>query len=187
MIAAAIALTVAYAAVAALLLHLNLRTRLPMLVKSGALLIVTALYFGAWQAQKALLGWATPAALPEDFRLQWLTVEDPDKATGEDGAIYFWVRKLDAAGFPAGPPRAHRVPWDEATAEAAQDALAQLQAGEPLNGTFSRQGVVTPAEPEDTAARDGAAHGSTTNAERPRFEFRRAPPPTLPPKPAPGV
>ena len=187
MIAAAIALTVAYAAVAALLLHFNLRTRLPMLVKSGALLIVTALYFGAWQAQKALLGWATPGALPEDFRLQWLTVEDPDKATGEDGAIYFWVRKLDAAGFPAGPPRAHRVPWNEATAEAAQDALAQLQAGEPLNGTFTRQAVVAPAEPEAATARAGAAQGSTTNAERSRFEFRRAPPPTLPPKPMPGI
>ena len=185
MIAAALALTVAYAAVAALLLHLNLRTRLPMLVKSGALLVVTALYFGAWQAQQALLGWATPAALPEDFRLQWLTVEEPDKAAGEDGVIYFWVRELDAAGFPAGPPRAHRVPWDEATAEAAQAALAQLQEGEPLNGTFTRQAVVATAEPQDAPARDGAVQGTTTNAERPRFEFRRAPRPTLPAKPVP--
>lgn len=187
MIAAAVALTVAYAAAAALLLHLNLRTRLPMWVKSAALLVVTALYFGAWQAQRALLGWATPESLPDDFRLQWLTVEEPDKATGEDGSIYFWVRGLDAAGLPVGPPRAHWVAWDEATAEAAQEALAQLQDGQPLNGTFTRQGIVTPADPAGAAARAGAARDSTTNAARGQFEFRRVPRPALPAKPAPSV
>lgn len=182
MIAAAIGLTAAYAATAALLLHLNLRLRLPRFVKFAALAAVTGLYFGAWEAQKALLGWATPEPLPEEFRLHWLTVKEPDKAAGEDGFIYFWVRELDAAGLPVGAPRAHRVPWDEATAEQAEAALAQLQDGEPLIGFLSRQTIVVPAEEQQGSAPASRQDGAPGDAERPRFEFRRAPPPALPPK-----
>lgn len=187
MMAAAVALALAYAATVALLLHLNLRTRLPALVKFASVALATALYFGAWQAQKALLGWATPESLPDEFRLQWLTVEEPDKATGNGGYIYFWVRELDAAGLPEGPPRAHRMPWDEPTAAAAEAALARLQEGEPLIGALSRQAIAPPTdEPQrgEAAPQSGRA---AANAERPRFEFRRAPPPALPPKSLPDA
>ena len=182
MIGAAIALTAAYGATAALLLHLNLRMRLPRFVKFAALAVVTGLYFGAWEAQKGLLGWATPEPLPEEFRLHWLTVKEPDKAAGEDGFIYFWVRELDAAGLPVGAPRAHRVPWDEATAEQAEEALAQLQDGEPLIGFLSRQTIVAPPDERQGIAPASRQNGAPGDAERPRFEFRRAPPPALPPK-----
>ena len=182
MIVAAIALTAAYAATAALLLHLNLRARLPRWVKFAALAAVTALYFGAWEAQKALLGWATPEPLPEEFRLHWLTVDEPDKATGEDGFIYFWVRELDGAGMPRGAPRAYRVPWDEATAEEAERALAQLRDGEPLIGILSRRTIVAPPDERQGSAPSSPRNGGPGDVEQPRFEFRRAPPPALPPK-----
>ena len=184
MIASIMVLTLAYAALVALLANLNLATRLPRVVKAAAIIAVTGLYAAAWQAHKGLLGWATPEPLPEDFRLHWVTVDEPDKASGGDGTIYFWVRELDAAGLPRGAPRGHRVPWDEATAEEAQAALSQLEAGEPLNGHFSRQSL----NPEDEAPVEGADYGggfgSATSGERPRFEFSRVPPPALPAKDA---
>ena len=187
MMGAALALTLAYVATAALLLNLNLSTARPFAVKAGAVVLVTGLYFTAWQAQKGLLGWATPAPVPATFRLHWVTVDEPDKAADGPGAIYLWVRELDDAGLPNGPPRAHQLPWDEDTAATMQEALAQLEEGEPLNGTFTRQAVAPEAGELEPTARADQPDGSATNVEGPRFEFRRAPPPTLPPKPLAGA
>lgn len=185
MMGAALALTLAYVATAALLLNMNLSTAWPVWVKAGAVVLVTGLYFTAWQAQKGLLGWATPETPPETFRLHWVTVDEPDKAGGGPGAIYLWLRELDAAGLPRGAPRAHRLAWDEETAQAMHEALESLEEGEPLNGTFSRQAVAATEAGQDALPPAGTPADSA-GAQRPRFEFRRAPRPTLPAKPSPG-
>ena len=65
--------------------------------------------------------------MPADFRLHWVVIEEPDKVTGADGKIYFWIRELDQAGLAEGAPRAYQIPWDEDTAEAAQDALEETR------------------------------------------------------------
>lgn len=187
MIGALVGLAMAYAALAALLAHLNLRTRLPRAVKAGAIVVVTGLYVGAWQAHKGLLGWATPESLPDQFRLHWVTVDEPDKASGGAGAIYFWVRELDEAGLAQGAPRAYSIPWDEATAEEAAEALARLQEGKPLNGFLSRQALAPEAEAEIEGADYGSGFDSAMSGDRPRFEFSRVPPPALPAKAAPGA
>lgn len=183
----AVALTVAYVAVAALLLNLNLATRWNVFVKAGAVVLVTALYAVAWQGHKGLLGWATGESLPDEFRVHWITIDEPDKAAGTAGTIYYWARELDAAGLPHGQPRAHRVRWDEATAEAAEAALQQLEDGELLNGRISRQIVDSVAPPPPV---DGADYGgdlaSGSSGDRPQFEFSRVPPPALPSKPPPS-
>ena len=75
-------LTLAYVAIAALLLNLNLATRHSRTVKVAAIMLVTALYVGAWHGHKGLLGWASDDALPERFRLHYATVEEADKAGG---------------------------------------------------------------------------------------------------------
>ena len=183
-----IILTLAYVGVAALLLNLNLggAMRFGWSVKLGAIVLVTGLYVAAWVGHNGLLGWPTSERMPEDFRLHWVTVTEPDKVTGADGSIFFWVRILDEAGLPHGDPRAYRVPWDEETAEAAQAALEQLEGGQPLNGRMSRQAIdpdaeITPEEGRDYAGDDGASGVG----ERPQFEFVRVLPPTLPAKPLP--
>jgi hypothetical protein len=130
------------------------------------------------------MGWASPDPLPESFRVLWIATDEPDKAGDQPGTIYFWVRVLDEAGLPVGAPRAHRVPWSEATAEAAEAAMTQLEDGELLNGRMSR-GLVSESErsEEETGyAGDDAVTGGA--GERPEFEFIRVPPPALPPKSA---
>ncbi len=183
-----VVLTLAYVGVAALLLNLNLSvtTRFGWGIKLAAIVLVSGLYVGAWVGHKGLMGWPTSERMPEDFRLHWVTVKEPDKATGADGSIFFWVRMLDEAGLPQGDPRAYRVPWDEETAEAAEAALEQLEAGKPLNGRMSRQIIDTDADLTPEEGRDYAGNdGTTGSAERPRFEFVRVLPPTLPAKPVP--
>jgi hypothetical protein len=173
-------LTLAFVAVAALLLNLNLATRHSGKVKSAAILLVTALYGVAWFGYRGITGWATPEPLPEDFRVYWLMVEDPDKVSSKPGAIYFWVRELDEAGFPVGPPRAHRVAWSESAARAAEAARASMEAGELLNGRLSRNAMAP--EDSDQPISEFAGDGGAPGSPQPGFEFSRVPPPALPPK-----
>jgi hypothetical protein len=178
----AVLLTVAYVAVAALLLNLNLATRAPALLKAGAIVVVSGLYAGAWIGHRELMGWATSSPLPDQFRVQWIMIEDPDKLTGEPGYIYFWVRELDEARLPRGAPRAHRIAWTEEDATAAEAALARMDEGELLNGQMSR-GALDSQQPEEPDAAYPAAGGAAgTDGDQPTFEFARVPPPALPPK-----
>ena len=168
-------LTLAYVGVAALLLNLNLASRYGALVKTGSIVLVSGLYAATWFGHRALSGWASPEPVPERFRVHWIVIEDPDKSGARAGALYFWVRELDAAGVPAGPPRAHELPWSKAGAKASQRALERLAAGERLNGK-----VVTRVEEVSTS--EDTALSAVPPEESVRFEFSRVPPPALPPK-----
>ncbi|MBG72389.1 MAG: hypothetical protein CMQ50_05780 [Gammaproteobacteria bacterium] len=182
MITTAIVLALAYAVTAALLLNLNLATRLARWIKFTAVVGVSTLYIVTWHGLSDLLGWATREPMPVDFRLHWVVIEEPDKAAGAEGKIYFWIRELDEAGLAEGAPRAYQVPWDEETAEAAEEALEELEGGQLLNGRMSRQ-IINPdlISPDPTAQYRQDESGSS--GQQSRFEFIRLPPPTLPPKP----
>ena len=182
MITTAIVLALAYAATAALLLNLNLAARLARWIKFAAIVGVSMLYMVTWHGLSDLLGWAAAEPMPADFRLHWVVIEEPDKVTGADGKIYFWIRELDEAGLAEGAPRAYQVPWDEDTAEAAEEALEELEGGQLLNGRMSRQ-IINPdlISPDPTAQYRQDESGST--GQQTLFEFIRLPPPTLPPKP----
>ncbi|MDH3641460.1 MAG: hypothetical protein OES38_05155 [Gammaproteobacteria bacterium] len=183
MIGPILVLTLAFAATAALLLNLNLATRYSRVVKGAAIIVVSVLYAGSWYGYQGLLGWASPDPLPETFRVLWITMDEPDKATDGPGAIYFWVRELDEAGLPVGVPRAHRIAWNEESAEAAQEALERMEDGELLNGRMSRNMVAE----DQTRAEDGADYAGDPSISGdggllPEFEFTRVPPPSLPAK-----
>lgn len=178
-------LALSYAAVAALLLSLNLATRYAFWVKAATITLVSGLYAGTWFGLGGLMGWATTGPMPEDFRVLWITMDEPDKGKKTPGSIYFWVRELDEAGLPIGAPRAHQVPWSESSAEAAEAAMSQIEEGELLNGRLGR-GLVADAEPEnDEVGYSGEESVTGNGGERPTFEFVRAPPPALPPKSVP--
>ena len=98
MIGAVVALSVTYAVVAALLLNLNLGTRASPRIKGTAIVLVTVLYAGTWFGTRNLLGWASPDPIPENFRVLWISMDEPDKSSGTPGSIFFWLRQLDEAG-----------------------------------------------------------------------------------------
>ena len=125
-------LALGYAAIAALLLHLSIASTWSVRVKVAAIVLVTGFYGVTYAGLRQLEGWPTREPAPAEFRLHWVTVEEPDKQSGADGAIYLWLRALDAAGRPNGEPRAHALSYDEATADAAREAMAALQGGKRL-------------------------------------------------------
>jgi len=186
MTGAIVLLTLAYAAVGALLLNLNLATRYSIWVKVTGIIVVTALYVGSWSGFHRVMGWATLEPMPVDFRVLWITMEEPDKLTGTAGSIYFWIRTLDAAGLPVGEPRAHRVEWSEESAEAAQEAVDRMEEGERLNGRLGRNLVADREQAESGLQYAGEQSVSGTGGLRPDFEFVRAPAPALPAKAVPA-
>ncbi len=188
MIGASLILTLAYVAVAVLLLNLSLATRYGGRIKLAAIVLVSLLYFGTWHGFRGLIGWPSPDPMPENFRVLWIALDNPDKLGGDTagggaGSIYYWVRELDAAGLPVGAPRAHALPWNEEAAEAAQAALDRMDAGERLNGRRTRNFL---APLDDAATREEGERGDRLSAgttERPpAFEFFAVRPPTLPSK-----
>ena len=186
MTSAILILTLAYVAVAALLLNLNLATRHAGWLKGVAIILVSGLYFGSWHGYRGLLGWPSQDPMPDTFRVLWITIEDPDKAKDLPGSIYYWVRDLDDAGIPRGVPRAHSLPWNEASAKEAQRALNLMDEGDLLNGRRSRQ-LMTPsrAAAAGTDAPSGELFLAGEDGSPPQFEFVAVPPPSLPAKSAP--
>ena len=183
-----VVLAICYAAVAALLLNLNVATAWSWRVKAGSIALVTLFYGATWIGLQSLEGWPTSRPVPERFRLQWVAIDEPDKRTGSDGAIYFWVRGLDGANGAngadgaGGEPRAHVVPYDAGTADAAREALALLQGGRRVEGWLTKGPIDPGVEESDAEDASETAPGSGGVEERPRFEFREVPPPDLPAK-----
>ena len=172
-------LTLAYVAVAALLLNLNLATPRRGIIKVTAIALVTALYVGAWNGHKALLGWASDDALPERFRLHYATVEDPDKASRTPGTIYLWVSALDGPASRR-EPRAYRITWDAETARAVLDALAEVERGVEMEGSataLNETARVRSVEPAERVQVDDGA-----GVPPGKIDFRPVPTPPLPPK-----
>ena len=177
-----IVLSIAYTLVAALLLNMNLITPYSFWLKAAVILVTSILYLGTWFGYQGLTGWATNQPLPENFRLVFLSIEERQSASDGPGYIYYWVRRLDEAGLPFGPPRVHRVEWSESEAENAEAALSKIEEGEELNGTWSRN-IIDPQEEGETlsdyAGELSVAGGSEGNVN---VRFMRAPPRSLPPK-----
>ncbi|MEE3328350.1 MAG: hypothetical protein VX252_13515 [Myxococcota bacterium] len=185
MTGAILLLTLAYVAVAALLLSLNLATRYSGWIKALAIVLVSMLYVGTWLGYRGLLGWPSPEPMAADFRVLWISIEDPDKTSSRPGHIYYWVRALDEVGEVVGPPRAHAVPWEEATAEEAQRALDEMEEGRVLNGRRTR-GMLSASETSVMAAEDQTGSRAVPGEDDPevQFEFYSVPPPSLPAKEA---
>lgn len=183
MTGAVLLLTLAYVAVAVLLLNLNLATRHKGWVKGVAIIIVSMLYFGTWLGYKGLMGWPSADAMKTEFRVLWITIEDPDKSSSTPGHIYYWVRELDEAGLVVGPPRAHAVPWGEKEAEEAQRALNEMGEGRILNGRRTR-GMLSAKDPllATSEAQAGTRTGTGEDDSPALFEFYSVPPVSLPAK-----
>lgn len=184
-------LTLAYVAVAALLLHLGLRSSVAGPVKLAAIGAVTGLYAAAWHGWFGLLGWPSPSTLPPSFRLHAVQIDEPVRGSDDPGGIYLWLRPLDGDDRPSGPPRAFALPWDPEFAEQAGSAQTALEGGARLDGYFT-------GSTNESSGAKGETRGSGSRdsdgplledplEERSRLEFKPVGRPELPPKDPPAI
>ena len=103
-------LSTAFALLAALLLVIALRARIPWPFKIVMVLVTSAFYCVAFFRIEGLSGWSAPVPLPRQFQLLWARVVDPNPLDRDPGAVHIWVEELDAANLPSGQPRAYRLP-----------------------------------------------------------------------------
>ena len=176
-------LGLAYAALAALLLTLNLQTKYRCEIKIAAIVAVTLLYVGAYHGAQNLRGWAIADAPPNPFKLHWAVVEEPDKARGTAGAIYILGQKLSARGVATGQPRLYRLPFSPELAEQVDEALAKKEDGRDLEATLSYK-AATPEDVDELQKRDGqkARPDAAGEEERLKLNFRELKAPDLPAK-----
>lgn len=172
-----------YAVIAALLVALCVSLPGRMALKVALIALVTAFYGLTWIGHQNTLGWPTSDQMPDQFRVLWITIDEPNKVTREHGGIYFWVRELDEAGIPYGIPRAYHVPFTAEAAEEAQSALGKMEEGKVMNGTPSRNLVRDKERPEPQGIEyEGTDRLAGDDGFRPMFELIEVAPPTLPPK-----
>jgi hypothetical protein len=194
-------LAIAYALLAALLLVIVLRARVPWPLKLGAVLATSVFYGVTFFRIEALTGWSAPAPLPSQFQLLWARVVEPNPLDRDPCAVHIWVEELDAANLPSGHPRAHRLPYSSALAHKVEAARDEIMKGHPQGGRAadygSGNGQSAPEGPADVSTlRPSAAPGgdpmsggpldlSLLTGEAGNIQFAPLPVPVLPPKDAP--
>ncbi len=150
-----------------LLLSLNLRSDWRWPIKASAIALSVAVLVLGFRSVEAMLGWPTEATPPPRFQLHAAIIDEPDRLTSSQGAIYLWLSPRDDDGRPSGPPRAFALPYSRELHEQAVRAQARLQDGAAVEGVAGR--------PRDDSRPGGRSL---------QVELFEAPPVQLPPKTA---
>ena len=164
-------LALAYAALAALLLALNLKTPYARPIKLAGIVLVTLFYIFAYHGSQNMRGWAIADTPPNPFKLHWAVIEEPDKIAKTSGAICCWhkncrimARCCLTQGFTA-------CPFSPELADAVEEALSAMEGGKPMEGRLSYK-VKKPETLEDEMQkRDGRESRPDSKGEEERLKL----------------
>ena len=151
-------LIVAYVALAALLLGLNLHSSWGWAVKSAANLAIVALCWVTYQSWPMLLGWPTERDVPRLFYLHGVLVEEPDR-------IYLWGTDLER-GLGRTVPRSFSLGYTATLHDRVDDASRRLRKGLPVIGQVAPGG--TPGEDADSLEQIGVSETDITFIDAPQ-------------------
>lgn len=126
------AIVSAFVVVTLILLGLGLYARWPLRTKVAGIVLVTAAYLLVYFALPRMLGWPTDRQVPRRFNLYGVYIQDPDRATGEPGAVFFWAGDLAPGADPR--PRAFRMPFKASFKSVLQEAQGKLRQNIPQEG-----------------------------------------------------
>lgn len=190
-------LTIAYAALGALLLVILKSLPIERYMKATAIGAMIAFNIGVFFWSQGLLGWSAATAVPDRFKLLWARVVEPNPQRGSAGAIHLWVEALDAHNIPSGEPRAFVVPYSASLAAKAAAAQTEIKKGNAQGGralTFApnvgaqgvdgvniraiTQGATPGGDPSGGGLFDPAALGGQSKS----IDLVALPKPLLPPK-----
>ena len=127
-------LTLAYAALAALLLTILVRLPIAWAVRVAAIVAMCAFNIAVFFWSQGLVGWSSATAVPERFQLLWARVVEPNPAQDRPGAIHLWVEALDDRNIPSGEPRTFLLPYSPSIAAKATAAQVEIKKGNPQGG-----------------------------------------------------
>jgi hypothetical protein len=186
-----LAISAAYVVIGVLLLAIGLYSRFPWWVKAAAIVVTSAFFIEAFFATKSMLGWPQSAALPARFQLLWVRVVEPDRKSGDLGAIYLWVESVDDNNVPEGVPRSYRLPYTRPLADRSSKARDEILKGRPQQGSIEEMGDDGKRDPGEATREAGRIDGGVVALDLDQFkllqqaervQFAPMPGPTLPPK-----
>ncbi|HEY5703829.1 MAG TPA: hypothetical protein VIV20_10210 [Gammaproteobacteria bacterium] len=128
-------LIAAYILIAAILLSINLYSNWSWKVKASTIIITSFFYVITYISYPKLLGWPTADNPPQRFRLIAAQVEQPDKITGDEGAVYLWLTQIDALSS-SNPPRAYKLEYSNELHEKIINVNSKLNKDIPQLGEF---------------------------------------------------
>jgi len=195
-----LAMGLGYAVLGLVLLAVLMFARIDWRMKASLIMLTSAFYIFDYQGARSLLGWASPEALPSNFKLLGARIVEPHSLAGDQGAIFLWIEEVDHDNFSSGDPRLYRLPYDAKLAERTEAAVKASANGTPQGGRTADTGAgtggiveasqrdVTPSMVTVTSGGDPMA-GGPSEPQAPRDEahgvvFAPLLPPRLPPKDA---
>ena len=149
-------LTIAYAALASVLLIVLARVALRRDVKIAVIAAMGVFNVAVFFWSQSLLGWSAATAMPERFQVLWARVLEPNASKQFPGAIHLWVEALDERNIPSGEPRAYVVPYSAALAQKTAEAQSEIKKG---NAQGGKAGAVDLAPNVGSSATDGLTTG----------------------------
>lgn len=149
-------LTIAYAALASVLLIVLARVALRRDIKIAVIAAMGAFNVAVFFWSQSLLGWSAATAMPERFQVLWARVLEPNVSKQFPGAIHLWVEALDERNIPSGEPRAYVVPYSAALAQKTAEAQSEIKKG---NAQAGKAGAVDLAPNVGLGATDGGMTG----------------------------
>lgn len=187
-----ISLAVAYGFVVILILLILLASEVPLILRVTAIMLGVPFIFVTYHMIGELRGLPSEGPLPKLFELHWSVIEEPDKAADTPGAIYLWLRPLNAQNYPTGEHRVYRLPYSSEVAETVRNANNQIENGQSVAGELmdDLDGLDTAdrlsREAANAERRDGADAGVGERIRVPDFgtiKFGDMPSPVRPEKP----
>lgn len=169
---------------------------------SKAVVILASLYFclSVGFSIKDYMGWPTSEGLPKKFLVHWIVVEEPDKRTGDKGAVYVWLKPLSKTeksyegwedyllSFYDGEsrPRAYSLSYTRDLHEKAQRAIEMIMGGARVGG-LNGEGDKGKGKAKGKAGGKGeggsaANEGGGSLTRNGGIMFHELPPPRLPDK-----
>ncbi len=144
-----VAIVLAYIALAVLLLSLNIFSRWRWWVKAGAMVICGVFFVVSYFAISSLLGWPDPDQPPGRFSVVATRVVEPNRAAGNEGAIYLWVETLDDDNIPSGIPLSYQLPYTDELARTVEGVQEAIDSGDSIEAALEE---ITPPTTQENAA-----------------------------------
>lgn len=145
------------------LLSLVLLAILKSEIGHGSKLVLIALslgfYLWHYNALQQYPGWPADDSLPARFELISSYTVEPDLKNNEEGAIYIWIRDLDASRT---VPRSYRLSYQKSLHRKVDDTLRKQREGERFVGSPVAGGTGARTSIEfEALRRDTEAHKSS--------------------------
>ena len=185
-------LTVAFILLSAIILWFVIGAKGQWSLKAACIALTLYFSLSLSQSLSSVEGWPSTDKMPKQFQVHWAVVEEPDKITGEQGAIYLWLTSLSEEEpsssfflsfyeFNKDSPRAYVIPYSRKNHEKIEGILGQLKQGQGvMGGTADGNGE---GDGQGKGEGDGDGHGGGGGfSNSPELYFGPLPPPKLPEK-----